>query len=153
MENFHAGMCQQAVAGGNWMIQHTHTHMRTPLPCRWNTFSPLPSAAWAQTKRLCRGSWVILRVGKQTKTSGLLEPSLTARKQPWPRWGDTSHWLGCSVGREPFPRAVWDLGEPLPSWDPLPPGLLRFAVGRSPKAHTWRFWDVVGWETWACWAS
>lgn len=32
-------------------------------------------------------------------------------------------------------------------------GLLGFAVGRSPKAHARGFWDVISWETWACWAS
>lgn len=34
-----------------------------------------------------------------------------------------------------------------------PPGLLRFTVGWSPKAHIRRFWDVGSWETLAFWAS
>jgi len=75
-------------------------------------------------------------MGKQTQTSGLPEPSLAARKQPWPFCR-----LLAVLSPFPGPEKECPPQQGLGSKGTLSsPSLVSFWP--SPKAHTCRSWDV-----------
>lgn len=99
----------------------------------------LPGRPWSRARE-ANGHCLFPPCSPCDRTVGLL--GYSSLQMPW----RLHQCWGCWWAQSPSP---WQCD----SWGAIAiVGPLRFAVGRSPKAHA-RFWDVISWETWACWTS